>query len=177
MCRSKINILSQPMNVNWSLRSLFCLSSYQLPSLQNDCSGTIQQEDDESRRQPSFVIHARSDAAYFKDNCIYRKEEDYNFRFNNMDKVLNKIKGYYWVSTQLNWDMLTPASTVLWRAVIFVICVKEKEDRKRRCTNVRFFPKTTKIHVEWEKLFLITLKVGPFQLRTHHFNQRTTSLF
>ena len=32
---------------------------------------------------------------------MYRKEADYNFRFNNMDKVLNKIKGYYWVSTQL----------------------------------------------------------------------------
>ena len=42
------------------------------------------------------------------------------------------------------WDMLTPALPVLWRAVIFVICVKEKEDRKRRCTNVRFFPKQQK---------------------------------
>ena len=64
--------------------------------------------------------------------------------------------------------MLTPALTVLWCAVIFVICVKEKEGKKRRCTNKRFFPKTTKIHAEWDKLFLLilTLKVGPFKLRT-----------
>ena len=73
--------------------------------------------------------------------------------------------------------MFTPALTVLWRAVIFVLCVKEKEDRKRRCTNIRFFPKTTKIHAEWDKLLLLPLKVGLFKLRTNHFNQRTTSLF
>ena len=68
--------------------------------------------------------------------------------------------------------MLTPPLTVLWCAVIFVICVKEKKDRKRRCTNIRFFPHITKIHVEWDKLFLLTLKVGLFKLRTSSIKEQ-----
>ena len=41
------------MNVNWSLHSFFSLPSYQLTSLQNDCGGTIKQEHDDGRVQPS----------------------------------------------------------------------------------------------------------------------------
>ena len=62
--------------------------------------------------------------------------------------------------------MLTPALTVLWHAVIFVICVKEKEDRKKKMHQHKIFPQSNKIHVEWDKLFLLTLK-----------DQRTASLF
>ena len=32
----------------------------------------------------------------------------------------------------------------------------------------KIFPHITKIHVEWDKLFSLTLKVGLFKLRTSH---------
>ena len=44
---------SLPTNINWSLHSLFSLPSYHLTPLQNDCGGTIKQEDADGRVQPS----------------------------------------------------------------------------------------------------------------------------
>lgn len=53
---------------------------------------------DDTNSKPVLVIHARSDANYFKDIYTgYRNIADYNFRLNNLEKVIYKIKGYYWV--------------------------------------------------------------------------------
>ena len=53
---------------------------------------------DDTNSKPVLVIHARSDANYFKDIYTgYRNIADYNFRLNNLEKVIYKIKGYFWV--------------------------------------------------------------------------------